>query len=70
MKEAGSTEKYVLTVEAKEKSGAPVLLVCGGARESQIPATVRIYALEGSAGLLPALSALTYRVQGTRSQAA
>jgi len=63
-------EKYVLAVEAKEKSGTPVLLVCGGAHESEIPATVRIYALEGSAGLLPALSALISKVQGTPSQAA
>ncbi len=63
-------EKYVLAVEAKEKSNTPVLLVCGGARESEIPATARIYALEGSAGLLPALSALVYGVQVRRSQAA
>ncbi|MBZ5719863.1 MAG: hypothetical protein LAO03_05735 [Acidobacteriia bacterium] len=51
-------EKYVLAVEAKEKANTPVLLVCGAGRDAEVPATGRVYALEGSAGLLSALSAL------------
>jgi hypothetical protein len=51
-------ENYVLAVDAKEKSNARVLLVCSASRDSQIPATSRGYALEGSAGLLSGLSAL------------
>ncbi len=50
--------RYLLAVEAEEKSDTPVLLVCGGTRDSEIPATHRVYALEGSAGLLSALAAL------------
>jgi DNA-binding response OmpR family regulator len=63
-------EKYVLAVEAKEKSNTPVLLVCGAARDSEIPATGRVYALEGSAGLLSALAALFPAAAEARSQAA
>jgi len=63
-------EKYVLAVEAKEKSNTPVLLVCGADRDSQIFATSRVYALEGSAGLLSALGALFSSEAETRSQAA
>jgi DNA-binding response OmpR family regulator len=63
-------EKYVLAADAKEKSNTPVLLVCGAARDSEIPATSRVYALEGSAGLLSALSALFPAEAETRSQAA
>jgi DNA-binding response OmpR family regulator len=63
-------EKYVLAVEAKEKSSTPVLLVCGATRDSEIPATSRVYALEGSAGLLSALSALFPAAAEGRSQAA
>jgi DNA-binding response OmpR family regulator len=63
-------EKYLLAVEAKEKSYAPVLLVCGASADSQIPATSRVYALEGSAGLLSALSALIPVEPGLGSRAA
>ena len=63
-------EKYVLAVEAKEKSRTPVLLVCGAARDSEIPATSRVYAVEGSAGLVSALSALLLAEAEARSQAA
>ena len=63
-------EKYVLAVEAKEKSRTPALLVCGAARDSEIPATRRVYALEGSAGLVSALSALLLAEAEARSQAA
>lgn len=63
-------EKYVLAVEAVERSNARVLLVCGADADSQIPATGRVYALEGGAGLLSALSALIPVEVGTRSQTA
>lgn len=63
-------EKYVLAVQAKEKSSTPVLLVCGAMRDSEIPATSRVYALEDSAGLLSALSALFPAAAEGRSQAA
>jgi hypothetical protein len=49
-------ERYVLAVEAKEKWDTPVLLVCGATRDSEIPATRRVDALEGNVGLLSALS--------------
>ena len=58
-------ENYLLAVEAKEKLNARVLLVCSASRDSQIPATSRGYALEGSAGLLCALSALDPRRGGS-----
>ncbi len=48
-------EKYLLAVEALEKLNTPVILVCGATPDSEIPATVRVYALEGNAGLLSAL---------------
>jgi DNA-binding response OmpR family regulator len=52
-------EKYLLAVEAEEKSNTRVILVCGSApRDSEIPAKSRVYAIEGSEGLLFALSAL------------
>lgn len=51
-------EKYLLAVEAKEKSNTPVVLVCGATPDSEIPAASRVYALEGSEGLLSALTRL------------
>lgn len=51
-------ERYLLAVEAKEKANTPVVLVCGAASDYDIPASSRVYALEGSAGLLSALSRL------------
>jgi phosphoribosylformylglycinamidine (FGAM) synthase-like enzyme len=51
-------ERYVLAVEAKEKANTPVVLVCGAAPDYEIPASSRVYALEGSTGLLSALSRL------------
>jgi DNA-binding NtrC family response regulator len=51
-------ERYVLTIEAKEKANTPVVLVCGAAPDYEIPANSRVYALEGSTGLLSALSRL------------
>ena len=51
-------EKYLLAAEAKEKANTPVILVCGATQDSEIPATSRVYALEGNTGLLSALSRL------------
>jgi len=51
-------ERYLLAVEAKEKANTPVVLVCGAAPNYDIPASSRVYALEGSIGLLSALSRL------------
>jgi hypothetical protein len=51
-------ERYLLAVEAKEKASTPVVLVCGAAPDYDIPASSRVYALEGSIGLLSALSRL------------
>lgn len=51
-------EKHLLVLQAKEKTNAPVVLVCGATSEPGIPATSRVYALEGNAGLLSALSDL------------
>ena len=51
-------EKYLLAVEAEAKTNTPVVLVCGATQDSEIPASIRVYALEGSAGLLSALSRL------------
>src|SRR5579862_1021252 len=62
-------EKYLLAVEAEEKSNTRVILVCGSeTRDSEIPATSRVYALEGSEGLLSALSALLSANAESRSQ--
>jgi len=51
-------ERYLLAVEAKEKANTPVVLVCGATHDYDIPASSRVYALEGSMGLLSALSRL------------
>jgi len=53
-----STEEKRLLAEQAKKAGIPVVLVCGATSESSIPATSRVYALEGGAGLLSALSRL------------
>lgn len=63
-------EKYLLAVEAKEKANTPVVLVCGAAQDSEIPASSRVYALEGNAGLLSALSRLCPTEATARPQAA
>jgi DNA-binding response OmpR family regulator len=53
-----SADKYVLAVEAEEKSAIPVILVCGATPDTEIPATARVYALEGNEGLVAAALAL------------
>ncbi len=63
-------EKYLVAVEAKERANIPVVLVCGATSESAIPATSRVYALEGNTGLLSALSQLFPAEAVTRPQAA
>ncbi len=52
-------EKHLVVAQAKEKGDTPVVLVCGASPESGIPAVSRVYALEGNAGLLSALSRLS-----------
>ena len=51
-------ERYLLAVEAKEKAETSVVLVCGATPDYNIPASSRVYALEGSIRLLSALSRL------------
>jgi DNA-binding response OmpR family regulator len=63
-------EKYLLAVQAKEKAKTPLVMVCGATPESEIPVTSRVYALEGSAGLLSALSRLFPAGAASRPQAA
>ena len=66
-----TADKYVLTVEAEEKENIPVLLVCGVSADRDIPAAGRVYALEGTAGLLTAAAALlSKRVGGVQAVAA
>ncbi|MFY9912125.1 MAG: response regulator [Candidatus Sulfotelmatobacter sp.] len=49
-------DRYLLAAQAKEKANTPVVLVCGATSDSEIPATSRVFALEGNTGLLFALS--------------
>lgn len=51
-------DKRDLAVQAKEKWKTRVLLVCGASADADIPADARVYALEGSEGLLAAVRAL------------
>lgn len=63
-------ERYLLAVEAKEKANTPVVLVCGVTSDSDIPASARVYALEGNLGLLAALSELSLVQSAAPPQAA
>jgi len=63
-------EKYLVAAQAKEKLNTSVVLVCGATPESEVPATSRVYALEGNAGLLSALSRLFSAKADDRPQAA
>jgi len=66
-----AADKYLLAVEAEEKANIPVLLVCGASAEKDIPAAGRVYALEGTAGLLARASELLSReAVGTQQSAA
>jgi DNA-binding response OmpR family regulator len=65
-----TADKYLLAVEAEEKANIPVLLVCGAWAERDIPAAGRVYALEGTAGLVTAASALFSEKMGGVRQAA
>lgn len=51
-------DKRALAVEARDKWNTPVLLVCGVSADSEIPAAGRVYALEGTTGLVTAVRAL------------
>lgn len=50
-------DKHKLAAEAREK-GIPVLLICGASSDAEVPADVRVYALEGIAGMVAALTKL------------
>jgi DNA-binding response OmpR family regulator len=66
-----AADKYLLTVEAEEKANVPVLLVCGASADKDIPAAGRVYALEGTAGIVSAAAALlSERVGGALRAAA
>ncbi|HMK23045.1 MAG TPA: hypothetical protein VK466_11980 [Terriglobales bacterium] len=65
-----SEERYLLAVETEEKANTPVVLVCGTARDSEIPASSRVFALEGNPGLLSALSRLCPAEAAARREAA
>lgn len=65
-----TAEKYLLAVEAEEKANIPVLLVCGASAERTIPARGRVYALEGTAGLLAAAAGLLSKEMGVARQVA
>lgn len=52
-----AADKLKLAVEAREK-GIPVLLICGASSDAEIPADVRVYALEGIAGLVSTVAML------------
>jgi DNA-binding response OmpR family regulator len=65
-----TADKYLLAVEAEEKANIPVLLVCGASAGKDIPAAGRVYALEGTAGLLMAASALLSEKMGRARPAA
>ena len=64
-----TADKYLLTVEAEEKANIPVLLVCGASADRDIPAAGRVYALEGTAGLLTAAAALLSGIVATAQRA-
>jgi DNA-binding NtrC family response regulator len=66
-----TADKDLLTVEAEEKENTPVLLVCGASAARGIPAAGRVYALEGTAGILTAAAALlSGKVGGAQRMAA
>ena len=50
-------DKHKLSSHARE-NGTPVLLICGAAADAEIPADVRVYALEGTAGLVAKVAKL------------
>ena len=64
-----TADKYLLAVEAEEKANIPVLLVCGAAAEEVIPAAARVYAWEGTEGLLFVASDLLSGETGGARQA-
>lgn len=50
-----SADKHKLAAQARE-TGTPVLLICGASAEVDIPADLRVYALEGTTGLVAAVA--------------
>jgi len=54
-----NSDKRRLSTEARER-GTSVLLICGASADSDIPADARVYALEGTAGVISALDGLLH----------
>ncbi len=52
------SDKQQLALQARERSKIPVLLVCGASADEDVPADARVYAIEGSEGLLAAAKRL------------
>ncbi len=52
------TNKQQLATRAREQWKTPVLLVCGASADTDIPADARVYALEGTEGLVTAIKRL------------
>lgn len=54
-------DKHKLAAEAREQ-GIPVLLICGASADAEVPVDVRVYALEGIAGMVGAVARLLPQV--------
>lgn len=64
-----TADKHKLAAEAREK-GIPVLLICGASADTEVPADVRVYALEGIAGMVATVAKLlptTFRAATARA---
>ena len=64
-----ASEKRNLAVEAKEK-GTPVMLICGAPADAEIPADVRVYAVEGTAGLVSIVANVLPKVPSNQATSA
>lgn len=61
-----AADKHQLASVAREK-GTLVLLICGAAADSDIPADARVYALEGTAGLVAAAFGLLAKMPAKKA---
>ena len=52
-----AADKHKMAAEARER-GIPVLLICGASADAEVPADVRVYALEGIGGMVTAVAKL------------
>ncbi len=64
-----AADKHKLAAEAREK-GIPVLLICGASADAEVPADVRVYALEGLAGMVAAVAKLLPKAPAVIARAA